>query len=118
MAQARLENVELVSNQDLETKSWLMGPGKSGDLRKFESLSPQSWKDQTFAAVTNALLSISSKKTAIFFIDDIQWADSASLALLHYISRAIASLQSILRITKLCNQKYLENELILKKEKL
>ncbi|MFH0817508.1 MAG: BREX system ATP-binding domain-containing protein, partial [Candidatus Micrarchaeota archaeon] len=80
-----------LEKEELGLKSWLMGPGKSEKSRDFENLSPQAWKDSTFAAVTKALFSISAKKPTILFIDDVHWADSASLALLHYISRFIAS---------------------------
>jgi tetratricopeptide (TPR) repeat protein len=52
---------------------------------------PQIWKDQTFAAITEELLLISTKTPTILFIDDVHWADSASLSLLHYISRAISA---------------------------
>jgi len=75
-------------NEETETKAWLMGLKQA---EKTGKLSPQAWKDLTFAAVTKALLSIAAKKPTILFIDDLHWADSASLALLHYISRAIAS---------------------------
>ena len=35
----------------------------------------------------------------ILFIDDIHWADSASLALLHYISRTISSSKVLIVVT-------------------
>ena len=54
-----------------------------------QEIAPQTWKDKTFATITKELLSISANKPMIFFIDDLHWADSASLSLLHYISRVI-----------------------------
>lgn len=77
--------------EESELNFWLKEPSRSGLSGEFAYLSPQVLKDQTFAAVTKALLSISATKPTILFIDDIHWADSASLALLHYISRSIAS---------------------------
>jgi tetratricopeptide (TPR) repeat protein len=56
-----------------------------------EQRSPQVWMDLTFSSVTKELLSLSSKKPVILVLEDIHWADSASLALLHYISRFVYS---------------------------
>ncbi|MCJ7559770.1 DUF2791 family P-loop domain-containing protein, partial [Candidatus Bathyarchaeota archaeon] len=90
-AQSKTENTMQVSSEESEIKTWLTGPRQIEKTGKLESLSPQAWKDLTFAAVAKALLSISAKKPTILFMDDVHWADSASLALLHYISRAVAS---------------------------
>ena len=61
-----------LEKEELGLKSWLMGPGKTEKMRDFENLSPQAWKDSTFAAVTKTLLSVSAKKPTILFIDDLQ----------------------------------------------
>ena len=72
-------------------KSWLIGTNQDKGNQKFEAITPQAWKDQSFAAVVKDLLNLSNNKPLILFIDDIHWADSASLALLHYLSRSIVS---------------------------
>ena len=56
-----------------------------------EKPSPNVWKDITFVSIGKALQSLSEFQPVIFFIDDIQWADSASLSLLQYISRVLTS---------------------------
>lgn len=76
------------NTEEQEIKSWLMGPTQTG---KRETLAPQVWKDQTFIAVTQTLTAISTKEPIILLLEDIHWADSASLALIHYIARAISS---------------------------
>lgn len=79
------------TEEESELKAWLTGQKRAEISGKLENLTPQAIKDLTFAAITRALLSISTKKPTILFIDDLHWADSASLALLHYISRFIAN---------------------------
>ena len=78
-------------SQLLRMKSWLTETSWTETLGKQGSPSPQTWKDQTFAAITKELLLISTLKPTVLFIDDIHWADSASLSLLHYIARSINS---------------------------
>lgn len=77
--------------RQLEIKTWLTGTSQTQEQGKYENLNAQAWKDKTFAAVIKQLLFLSTNKPVILFIDDIHWADSASLALLHYISRGISS---------------------------
>ncbi len=70
---------------------WLKGPHQAKKGGKPDEISPQVWKDQTFVAVAKTLGAISNKNPVILFLDDVHWADSASLALIHYIARTIAS---------------------------
>ncbi|MFC1486382.1 AAA family ATPase [Thermoproteota archaeon] len=60
---------------------------------------PQVWKDQAFIAITRELLYLSSVKPLILVLEDMHWADSASLALLHYISRAIINEKILVLVT-------------------
>ena len=93
------ESAKTLGAQQLRMKEWLTEPSWAGGLEKQYALSPQNWRDQAFAAVTKELLLMSSSKPTILFIDDIQWADSASLSLLHYIARATSSERILLLAT-------------------
>jgi tetratricopeptide (TPR) repeat protein len=79
------------NSRQLSLKKALRGPSPTEFAAKQEGLPLQAWRDQRFAAVTKDLLFMSTSKPLLLFIDDLHWADSASLALLHYISRAISS---------------------------
>jgi tetratricopeptide (TPR) repeat protein/KaiC/GvpD/RAD55 family RecA-like ATPase len=82
---------ECVQNEGQEINAWLMGLKQAEKPRAYENLTPQVWKDLTFAAVAKSLSSISDRKPTVLFIEDIHWADSASLSLLHYIARTTSS---------------------------
>ena len=92
-------HAEPAGDEEAEIKAWLAGPKQAGKSEKLQNLTPQGWQDLAVAAVTKALVSISAKKTVILFIDDLHWADSASLSLLHYISRSIGSARVLLLAT-------------------
>jgi pentatricopeptide repeat protein len=77
---------------------WLKGPSNVQPLRKHE-ISPEMTKDNTALAVGKTLRLISTEAPAILFIDDIQWADSASLSLFHYLSRLIVSCKVLILAT-------------------
>ena len=82
---------ESFDSQQLKVKTLLSGTNQAESQNKNENMNAQVWKDQTFAAVLKELLLMATKKPLILFIDDIHWADSASLSLLHYITRGISS---------------------------
>lgn len=77
-------------SKQLSLKTLLAKPNRSESIHQEGGLS-QVWKDQRFAAVTQSLLYLSSERPLLLFIDDLHWADSASLSLLHYIARLIES---------------------------
>lgn len=67
--------------------SWLMASTQTIE----KGLSPETAKDQKFAALAKELLNMSTAKPLILFIDDLHWADSASLSLIQYLSRLVKS---------------------------
>ena len=102
--------LEKADSENVELKSWLLGPAETERFGKSQVISPQVWKDQTFAAVASTLASIAAKKTVVLFIDDLHWADSASLALFHYIASAVESLKVLLLATYRSEQRTLDAE--------
>jgi len=78
-------------NQKMGLKSWLLPTNKSEFIDKFVNNQPYLWKDQAFHRITKELFFLSAKKPLILIIDDIHWADSASLSLLHYLARQVSS---------------------------
>ena len=85
------EGVSSVTSKHSSLQTLLVDSEQVGGLSNHEQLSPQVWKDQRFSAVTKGLLFLSTEKPLILFIDDLHWADSASLTLLHYIAKSIGS---------------------------
>jgi tetratricopeptide (TPR) repeat protein len=96
-------------DEELEVNTWLKGPVRTGLSGTIE-ISPETWKDLTFAAIKKALSSISANKPAVLFLDDIQWADSASLALLQYISRTIMDQRVLILATFRSDDLKVDNE--------
>ena len=82
--------------EESELNSWLKTPAKAELSGQPQFLSPQALKDQTFAAVAKTIHSIASQNRVILAVEDIHWADSASLALLHYIARVVKDSEKVL----------------------
>ncbi len=85
--------------KNIEVKNWLMGPPQTGKFGNPQIVTPQVWKDQTFTAVANTLSSISARHPLILFIDDLHWADSASLALIHYLGLTVKTAKILVLAT-------------------
>jgi predicted ATPase len=85
------ENRVSAINQKMSLKSWLSATNQSELDKNLVNLQPQVWKDQAFHGVTEELLFLSAKRPLILVLDDIHWADSASLSLLHYLARKVGS---------------------------
>jgi len=86
-----LKGTESIGTEPLGIRVWLAGPRHAQESQQPNLLSPEMRKNMTYANVAEKLVSVSAKSTIIIFLDDLQWADSASLSLIHYISRAIVS---------------------------
>jgi predicted ATPase len=89
----------LILSRPLDVKSWLSERYPLEENEKNRTFIPQVWKDQAFTEVTKELLYLSSVKPLILVLEDMHWADSASLALLHYISRAIINERILVLVT-------------------
>jgi tetratricopeptide (TPR) repeat protein len=72
-------------NQQLVLKKWFNREETA------KVLTAQAWQDQTFATIIKDLFFLSVNSPVVLFIDDLHWADSASLSLLHYIARSSTS---------------------------
>ncbi len=84
------------NKEELELNLYLKGSPNNTEARMLSYPSPQTLKDQTFSTVVKTLHTIASQHPVILVIEDVQWADSASLALIHYVSRAINGSERIL----------------------
>jgi tetratricopeptide (TPR) repeat protein/KaiC/GvpD/RAD55 family RecA-like ATPase len=94
--QLNLEVPSQIVGQEREVASWLAGPKPGVKSGKTEMLSPEVWKDQALAAVAETVHTIARQAPMILVIEDLHWADSASLALLHYLSRVVKDSDKVL----------------------
>lgn len=90
LSRSEMEGASAI-NQKIALKSWLSATNQSELSEKFMNMQPNVWKDRAFHEVTKELLLLSTKKPLILILEDIHWADSASLSLLHYLARQVGS---------------------------
>ena len=95
-ARLNFSGTDQIVSEEYGITAWLTGPKAAEKPGKPQVISPQVWKDQVFARVAKTLHEISVQSPTVIFIEDIHWADSASLALLHYLARLINNSERIL----------------------
>lgn len=81
--------------KELGIKGWILG-------RKTSSfIAPTSDQERVslFQGVTDFLITLSQQRLLIILLDDLVWADTASLQLFHYISRRISKHRIVLVAT-------------------
>ncbi len=81
---ARLVPEVAPGNRELGIKGWLTGSERT-DLLGGTDLD----RTRLFQAVTDFLTQLSIERPIVLFLDDILWADAASIQLLHYFCRRI-----------------------------
>lgn len=78
---------EILSAEGLSEVLPLNFPSKSASKTK----DVQTGRERMFEAFYNVIVKMAEEKPLVLFIDDLQYADVASLHLLHYLSRNIKS---------------------------
>ena len=77
-------------NESRVIENWFTG-GAHPSRGVLPHISPTLWRDQMYTATNKVLYELTLQMPVILLLEDIHWADSASLALLHYIARTIRS---------------------------
>ncbi len=76
-------------------REWLRGPHEH--QRSIEAFSSES--ESTLHSVLKLLQNLSAKHSLVFVLEDLQWSDSASIQLLHFVARNLEHLKILLLAT-------------------
>src|SRR5439155_18294931 len=60
------------------------------DISESPPLSPETERHRLFYAVSDLLLTAARRKPLLLFLDDLHWADAATLLLLQHLSRRVS----------------------------
>ncbi|HLN46139.1 MAG TPA: AAA family ATPase [Candidatus Sulfotelmatobacter sp.] len=81
---------DLGANSNSGLSALLTTVKQENAIDNIDAITAQSWRDRLFALISQKLSFMSSNKPLILFIEDLHWADSASLSLLHYLTRIVS----------------------------
>lgn len=85
-------DTKLAMTKQLGIKGWLKGPAESWQT----NLNPKSESERTLHAALEFLRKLAVKQPILMILDDLHWADSASIQLLHFLARNANDLNVLL----------------------
>jgi len=68
----------------------------ASDVKPIEKIDVDTERDKMFGTITNLVVEISKIHPIAIFIDDLQWADTGTLQLLHYLTRNMRNARVLL----------------------
>ena len=80
------KSTDTISDKNISKVISTEAGGKPSEIYDFQLL---EGKHRMFETVLRIIIEISKKKPLVLFLDDLHWADVASLHLLHYLARNI-----------------------------
>jgi tetratricopeptide (TPR) repeat protein len=83
-----LKGPDLASTRQVGIKGWLKGPEES----LLPGLNPKAESERTLHETLEFLRRLATKQPILMILDDLQWADSASTQLLHFLGRNASDL--------------------------
>ncbi len=94
--QDALSKVSWPREKELGLKYWLRGPATSDDKGQHQWLDPESESGRTLFAALEFFRKVSTKQPLMVVLEDLHWADSATIRLLHFLARNFGDLRVML----------------------